>query len=157
MSTSPGSISIHPQCGTRRPLSVTLSTQIYLCQINRGTKMMDSDLVMTCSPRLPHSSATNWPIRQSIGPMIFMCLRLCIVYHPGSSVLCSCLSFTIIILLLPFGCLPVSFCLPIPSWIIFSCHRQTIESAPLIPRPLFPHLSIIFSLLLFALDLLETK
>ena len=101
------SVSIRPECCTQPTPSVILSTQIYLWQINREPEWWTptQSWLVAC---LPHSSATNWPICQSSGAMIFMCLRLCIVYHRSSSDPCSCLSFTIIIFRSPprtFACL----------------------------------------------------
>lgn len=111
------SVSFRPECCTQPTPSVILSTQIYLWQINREPEWWTptQSWLVAC---LPHSSATNWPICQSSGAMIFMCLRLCIVYHRSSSDPCSCLSFTIIIFRSPPGRLPASFSTPTPSWII---------------------------------------
>lgn len=137
------SVSIHPECCTQAAPSLTLSTQIYLRQINRELewRTLTQSWLVVC---LLYSLATNWPICQSAGVMIFMCLRLCIVYHLCSSNHCSCLSFTIIV---PLGSLPVSFSIPTPSRIIFPCHRQTIKPTPPLspsphPPPLLPALDL---------------
>lgn len=90
--------------------SVTASAGIYLWQINLELwwRTLASTWLVAC---LAHLCTTNWPICQSSGLMIFMCLGLCIVYHYSSSNPWSCLSFNIIIsvsLSLSEGCLPPS-------------------------------------------------
>lgn len=118
--------------------------------------MMDSDLVMTCSlpsPLVRHQLAylsINWPhdfhvprIMYRLSFRLIQPLQLSIIYHNHLSP--------------PLGSFTACFSIPTPSWIIFSCHRETIKSVPPpcppIPPPLSPVLFFFFSPLLPALGL----
>lgn len=83
--------------------------------------------------------------------MIFMCLRLCIVYHLSSSNPCSCLSFNIITSL---SLSLLEICLLCDSLMDnFSCHGETIKFKPPVSSlPLSPSRLLIFPPLLSALD-----
>lgn len=135
-------------------LSVTPGTQIYLRQTHRQLwwwTLTRSWLVARLfAPRPP-------PIGPSVNHlalMIFMCLRLCIVYHYSSSNSCSCLSFNIII---SASFLPLKApCLLLCSGSLlnhFSPVTGKLQSLPL-PLLLLHSLPLLLSsFLLHALDL----